>query len=74
MRRFVPLRPISPVGRGQWIVASDTVVYVNLDHVLSVTLRGKVALILLRNKRVVRCFRDDFMRQVEKLTHEPQRH
>jgi hypothetical protein len=74
MRRFIPVRPITPVGGGQWVVASDTVVYVNLDHVVSVTMRGKVALIKLRNKSsLVRCYRDDFMRQVERLN-EPQRH
>ncbi|XWX02992.1 hypothetical protein VZO05_10810 [Aggregatilineales bacterium SYSU G02658] len=69
MKRFIPLRPLTYLGLGNFAEVSDTVVYVNLDHVISVTMRGKVAFVVTRDKRVIRCLREDFKKQME-LIHE----
>lgn len=63
MKRFIPLRPLTRVG--QDYVVGDVLVYINLDHVISVTMRGNVAFVVTRDKRVIRCWRDDFKKQME---------
>lgn len=65
-RRFIPLRPLTRCG-GQFVAASDTVVYVNMDHVVRVTMRGSLALVTMRDGHIVRVSRVDFMKQVERL-------
>lgn len=65
MRRFIPIHPLCQVAPDKWQVITPTVVYVNLDHVISVTVRGRVAFIVMRNRKVLCCWKEDFLQQVD---------